>query len=486
MPRTAILYIEERCNQSCVFCLEEDGNWTEFVAPDTAQVCTTIDRVRARGADQITFMGGETFFRKDLPDILRHARSVGMRRLGVTTNGTVLGKPGFVKSLSDSGLDCVEISVHGHTPELARAISRSDVTFPRQARAMAEINATRLVVTIVNVVVCRENAAALRDVARYVLESMPDVEVRFKFKFVSLQGWAAERASLPSGGAEAAEGPGAPSAALRYEDVDFVALGDFLDSRGAKFWFYNVPLCRLGRHAAHSHELSTQVSDERYFDRDHRGTGEYYDSGHQLEGRVWPVESCGSCTVKPLCCGIEETHRLANGASALSPLSVEPLPLVDFALRDMGGDPASAPSVWTRLTQQPRPGTFVRPRPDGAVRFTHPAHEQPLDLEVADVASSPRHYFATEHFALSYRSSGGREAAPGVPELLARATEVLRAVEARCGTLDEVRRGLAGCAGDGWVLDERSELPEGSRRKHQLRLVDNGPREFTQRRHEAT
>ena len=472
MPRTAILYIEERCNQSCVFCLEEDGNWSEFVAPDTAQVCSTIDRIHARGATQITFMGGETFFRKDLPDILQHARSIGMKRLGVTTNGTVLSKPGFVQNLAHSGLECVEISVHGHTEELALAISQNPVTFARQAKAMAEINATRCVTTIVNVVVCPENAGSLRDVARYVLDSMPDVDVRFKFKFVSLQGWAAE-------GAESR------GRALRYEDVDFVGLGDFLEERNARFWFYNVPLCRLGRHAMRSHELATLVCDETYLDRDHKGSGDYYDSGHQLEGRVWPEASCGGCTVRPLCPGLEETHRLANGSGALAPLAVDPGPLVEFALQDMGGDPATFMNAWSRVSQQPRPGTFVRPRPDGAVRFTNPDHEQPLDLLVEELGPKSRYYFATEHFALSYRSQLDLGAHPETARLLARASEALKSVEARCGTLDEVRRELASCGGDGWVLDPRSELPEGARKKHQLRLFTGGSRDTKMRRHGA-
>jgi molybdenum cofactor biosynthesis enzyme MoaA len=88
--KTAIMYIAERCNQDCVFCLEVDGSWTPFVDPTTRQVVDQINRLRSRGADQITFMGGETFFRKDLPQIITHAKSIQYKRVGVVTNGTVL------------------------------------------------------------------------------------------------------------------------------------------------------------------------------------------------------------------------------------------------------------------------------------------------------------------------------------------------------------------------------------------------------------
>jgi len=45
MARTAILYIAQNCNQQCVFCLEEDGSWNEFVDPETQEVDTEIARL---------------------------------------------------------------------------------------------------------------------------------------------------------------------------------------------------------------------------------------------------------------------------------------------------------------------------------------------------------------------------------------------------------------------------------------------------------
>ena len=131
------------------------------------------------------------FFRKDLPQILRRAKDVGYTRVGVTTNGTVLSKAGFIRKLADSGLDFIEMSIHAHTPELANTITRNNVTFDRQASALAEISEVKLF-TIVNVVICRENKDHLIDVSRYVLENHRDIPVRFKFKFVSLQGLAME------------------------------------------------------------------------------------------------------------------------------------------------------------------------------------------------------------------------------------------------------------------------------------------------------
>ncbi|MCB9704994.1 MAG: radical SAM protein [Myxococcales bacterium] len=450
--RTAILYIAERCNQSCVFCLEEDGQWNEFIDPTTQQVFDVLARLRDRGARHITFMGGETFFRKDLPRIIARAKELGYTRVGVTTNGTVLSKAGFIGRLRDAGLDFIELSIHGHDEALANAIARTGHTFARQQQAMAEIDATGDLLTIVNVVICRENKDHLIDVAAHVRASLPRVPIRFKLKFVSLQGWAADRAG---------EGD-----ALGYDEVDFVAVGDYLAGAGADFWFYNVPLCRLGRHARRAHELSTLAVGESYFDLDHRGTSDYYDTGHQLEGRVWPAEPCRPCTLRAICPGLEEQHRRARGAGALVTRSDDPRPLVEFALADRGEDPGRAAARLEELARQPRPETFARERADGALRFRHPAEGQPFDVEVEPRRGDAPGYFVGEHLRMGYRtrSAADRNPGPEIRHLLEAVAEVVRRADAEGLSIEEARRAALAAAPSPWVA-EVSARPEQERKK---------------------
>jgi hypothetical protein len=462
MPRTVILYIAERCNQSCVFCLEEDGAWTPFVDPTTTEVIRQLDRLWDRGARHITFMGGETFFRKDLGRILAHTRALGFRRIGVTTNGTVLHKPGFLRDLVAHGLEFIEISIHGHTPELANLIGGTHFTFERQALALAEINAIGALFTIVNVVVCRENKDHLLDVARYVCETFPGIPARFKFKFVSLQGLAAENAQKEQ--------------ALGYDEVDAIAVGDYLAARGSPFWFYNFPLCRLGPHAARAHEIGALAADERYFDLDHRGADGYYDSGHQLEGRVWPGPSCAPCALRPICPGMEEQHRAARGAAALSPQSIDPLPLVASALEERSLPSDRAANRLEELRLDPRPERFVADRVPGAVRFRHEAEPHPLDIEVDEKRDGARAFVVTPHYLLSYRPWPDVEATsrPRVAALLKSATDVLRALEAR--PLAEARTAIAAAAAsEGWIADLTASRAPAPRRKGFLPVLPDLP-----------
>jgi organic radical activating enzyme len=468
MARTAILYIAERCNQSCVFCLEEDGSWNEFVDPSTQQVFDTVGRVFERGARHITFMGGETFFRKDLPRILSHAKDVGFTRVGVTTNGTVLSKVGFIDRLCDAGLDFIELSIHGHTEALANEIARSKITHQRQASALAEINRTGALHTIVNLVVCAENKDHLREIVRYVHAALPHVRLRFKLKFVSLQGWAAEKAAKTGD-------------ALRYEDVDFVGVGDVLEELDVGYWYYNVPLCHLGRHARHSHEAGTLSCGETYFDLEHRGRDEYYDSGDQLEGRVWPEASCEFCTLEKLCPGLEESYRRVHGVGSVARRSDAPLDFVDFALRDRGEDPLQAQARLEALASQERPRTFVRERADGALRFLQSdgapgAKGNPLDLMVLERDDSKQAYAKTERFELMYRGQLPEESRAAADVLLRAAVDVLELADAATADLAEATEAIAELKVPGWRLDSASRSPvRPAKTTRSLPMVSSGP-----------
>lgn len=440
MVQTAILYIAERCNQSCVFCLEEDGSWRPFVDPSTTEVMDQVTALFARGARHITFMGGETFFRKDLGRILEHARAAGFTRVGVTTNGTVLSKKGFIQELAARGLAFIELSIHGHTAELANAIGGTHFTFERQAAALAELDEIKTLPAIVNVVVCRENKDHLVDIARHVCEKYPNIPARFKLKFVSLLGLAAKSAEP----------------ALRYSEVDFIGVGDYLEKRGVPFWFYNVPMCRLGRHARRSHELGTMAGDERYFDFDHRGAAEYYDSGHQIEGRVWPEGPCSRCSLRPVCPGIEETLRRVAGDGELATQGADPLDCVRFALSDRGLDPAAAEERLLALRGEPRPSRFIRRRSEGALRFRHASEPEPLDLMIEEQTSPPRRAFAqTARFTLGYRAWSGEDAAarPRVAALLEMLVPALEKADAAGMSIADARAAVAADAMGGWSVE---------------------------------
>ncbi len=434
MTKTAILEIQEGCNQACVFCLEDDVERPAHTNPTTEQVGKLLADLRERGAEHITFMGGETFFRKDLPLIVAEARRLGFSRIGVTTNGSIVSKIGYLRQQIAAGLDYIEFSLHGHTPEIANAIARAN-SFSRQAIALGQLNELALP-TIFNVVVCEENRAHLLGIAQYVTESFPRIPGRFKFKFVALTGRAASEARVHG-------------RALRYEDVDIKPAADYLTERNVPFWFDNFPLCRLDEHADSSHELGLMAADEQFFNR-HLSDASYRDSGHQLTNRVRPEASCASCSVRAICPGLEHGYVAYGAAQALRARHDDPLPLLQAALRKRSVDPALAAErlafLATRADSSPPPKPATRP---GELLFSHPAAPHRLKLELTALEPDKKAFLQTAHFALSYASwpSADPYQRPEVVALLqaaghavAEADEAGAAVEAASAAIVAVAR----------------------------------------------
>lgn len=417
MSHTAIMWVTQRCNQACVFCLERDGTARiPDVAP--AQVWDDLCALRAAGAEHITFMGGETFLRKDLPEILREAKSLGFTRVGVTTNGSVIGTPGFVAKMLDAGLDLIEISIHADTPALAALISGRSFTWSRQERALAELEElrARLSHLVVNVVVCRENADRMDAIVAGLIARHPRLDPIVKFKFVSFAGAAA--ADLPQ---------------LLHGDVDLRPALARLQRHGWGAWIYNFPLCSVPGHEATSHDTQALVLDWRYHDYDHGGHGGYYDTAFQLEGNVWP-RACQRCSLAPLCPGVEETYRRLAGDAELVPSVRDPRAIVREVLASAGQDPSNAGAVLETLTRRHRPSrhdvAYVPQQGEAAIIFRHEDLGE-LTFEVGPRRAGVRSLVEGERLRLAYRKP-----AAGEPGDDARGEALLGALRAALLTSD--------------------------------------------------
>lgn len=439
MARTAILYVTERCNQACVFCLEEDGT---ALRPDVPpeRVAADLGSLRARGAEHITFMGGETFLRKDLPSLLAEAKRLGFTRLGVTTNGTALAHPGFLDRMIHAGLDFVEMSVHADDAALAAEISGKAFTFERQQRALAELEAAReRLQVIVNVVICRQNRHRLEAIALMLLDRFPRLRPTVKWKFVSVIGAAADAGEPP----------------LRYDEVALAPALALCRERGVDYWIYNFPLCRVPGEASRSHEAQAFVLDWRYHDYDHRRRDGYYDSGFQLEGNVWPAPTCEGCGLAPICPGLEETYRLRHGERELTRSSEAALPKVAAILAGAGREAARAEEVLAGLSERARPTRFVpevTPRPgEAAIAFRHPSWDEPLWFELAPADGRTRAFATGRRLRLSYRTPSrdpGRD--PAGAALLSALTAILPSLDASPIALVTAAERLAAAAPPGW------------------------------------
>ncbi|WP_119300564.1 pyrroloquinoline quinone biosynthesis protein PqqE [Dongia deserti] len=108
-PLAALLELTHRCPLQCPYCsnpLELERAKNELSAAEWTRV---LDEAAELGILQVHFSGGEPAVRRDLPDLVAHAREIGLYS-NLITSGVTLDQARIAK-LADAGLDHVQLSI---------------------------------------------------------------------------------------------------------------------------------------------------------------------------------------------------------------------------------------------------------------------------------------------------------------------------------------------------------------------------------------
>lgn len=106
--------LTERCNLRCLYCMPLEGvpltpNESLLTAPEVERLARLFV---SQGVTKIRLTGGEPTIRKDLPDVisgLAALRSMGLKQIGITTNGLTI--PRHINHLVASGLTHLNVSL---------------------------------------------------------------------------------------------------------------------------------------------------------------------------------------------------------------------------------------------------------------------------------------------------------------------------------------------------------------------------------------
>jgi MoaA/NifB/PqqE/SkfB family radical SAM enzyme len=88
-PRFAMFNVIRRCNAGCAYCADWKNDPDPRTDPDRRDIVRILDGLAALGVGLVQFTGGEPFLRRDLHDLMSHARRSGME-VGTISNGTAI------------------------------------------------------------------------------------------------------------------------------------------------------------------------------------------------------------------------------------------------------------------------------------------------------------------------------------------------------------------------------------------------------------
>jgi radical SAM protein with 4Fe4S-binding SPASM domain len=161
--KTVYYAITEGCNLRCPYCYAS----SEKCLPGeltTGESLDLVSQAAAFGARQIVFTGGEPMLRKDLFEIVRHAKSLGLST-GIITNATMIRTPAIAEQFAEL-FDTMTISVDGGSAEVHDR-TRGKGSFAKTHRAIRLLNDAGVAPQI-NHIVTSENIEELEDFAEFM------------------------------------------------------------------------------------------------------------------------------------------------------------------------------------------------------------------------------------------------------------------------------------------------------------------------------
>lgn len=110
LPEIVQIEATNICNAKCVFCPRDEMHRKQGVM-DMALFRKVADECAALGIQHVRMHNyGEAFIDRQLVEKIRYAKSLGLREVGVISNGTLIGDE-VARGMIEAGLDAINISV---------------------------------------------------------------------------------------------------------------------------------------------------------------------------------------------------------------------------------------------------------------------------------------------------------------------------------------------------------------------------------------
>ncbi|MGH7781556.1 MAG: radical SAM protein [Candidatus Binataceae bacterium] len=174
-PLMAMIEVTNRCNMQCPVCFSDADSSCQDIP--FAEIRSRMERLlEVTGAPiPIQIGGGEPTVRKDLPDIVALARSLGYRNIELITNGIRIARqPRLLLDLKNKGLTAVYLQFDGLKKETYLKIRGQDMTTVRHHAVQATRQA-RLCCTLSIVVTRGVNDEEIGEVVQYGVDNIDTV-----------------------------------------------------------------------------------------------------------------------------------------------------------------------------------------------------------------------------------------------------------------------------------------------------------------------
>ena len=136
IPFKASFELTYRCNLRCRHCYIPRRQKSEELS--YSEVCSALDQLADLGCFHLNLTGGELFTRSDILKIFTYAKRKGFYTI-VLTNATLI-TPRIADQLKSLGINRVDVSLYGMTPESYEAVTQVPGSFDHCLHAIESLH----------------------------------------------------------------------------------------------------------------------------------------------------------------------------------------------------------------------------------------------------------------------------------------------------------------------------------------------------------
>jgi MoaA/NifB/PqqE/SkfB family radical SAM enzyme len=103
------IVLTNKCNRNCFYCInsQTDKTLELDIFPAFVKIKNCVEKY---GIKEVVILGGEPLLHPRLFDFIKMLKTLGLRKIGLTTNGDFLNQ-GMITDLAKSGIDFINISI---------------------------------------------------------------------------------------------------------------------------------------------------------------------------------------------------------------------------------------------------------------------------------------------------------------------------------------------------------------------------------------
>ncbi len=171
-PILAEIALTYECQNRCLFCYADSPHRAgRHRLMTTAEVRLVMDKVLHQAhVPSLSFTGGESSLRRDLPELVRHGERLGLR-VNLITNGVRAADPEYVAGLVGAGLASAQVSLEAADAGLHDAIVGRPGAHARTVAGILNFRRSGIHVHT-NTTLCAPNLEHAPEIVRFVARGL--------------------------------------------------------------------------------------------------------------------------------------------------------------------------------------------------------------------------------------------------------------------------------------------------------------------------